>query len=143
VPQAIYPESYHSSASSRLNSLLKTKLREHALILRKLSASLRSQSLSEETILSTLRSKKETLLKEVYAIMTATLGVPPRPDEKFVYEYYDEKGKVGRWEGTPLEFYKTFSSKEYPVRNLLAASLAYQTDLFIVILALAVILADQ
>ena len=45
-------------------------------------------------------------MKEVYTIMTATLGVPPQANKKFVFDYYDKDGKPGRWEGTPVEFYK-------------------------------------
>ncbi|KAJ6609816.1 peptidase C1B bleomycin hydrolase [Mycena sp. CBHHK59/15] len=96
VPQPVYPESTHSSLSGPLNTLLKTKLREHALILRRLHSSLRAESFSEESIISALRLKKEELMKEVYTIMTATLGVPPSPDAKFVWEYYDADGKPGR-----------------------------------------------
>ncbi|TFK54260.1 peptidase C1B bleomycin hydrolase [Heliocybe sulcata] len=114
VPQALYPESTHSSLSSPLNTILKTKLREHGIILRDLTTSLRASSqLSEDQIRTTLRSKKEELMKEVYTIMTATLGVPPRPDEKFTYDYYNKDGKAQSWEGTPLDFYKTFQSKQY------------------------------
>jgi len=114
VPQTLYPESLHSSLSSPINSLLKTKLREHALILRDLSSSLRSSGLHTETeTISALRSKKESLMKEVYTIMTATLGVPPSPDEKFVYDFYDKDGKPGRWEGTPKDFYKTVATDKY------------------------------
>jgi bleomycin hydrolase len=115
VPQAVFPESLHSSLSGPINSLLTTKLREHALILRRLHSSLRAQShiLSKETIKATLRSKKEDLMKEIYTIMSATLGVPPRSHDKFTWEYYDADGKAHSWEGTPLEFYKTFRSKAY------------------------------
>ncbi|KAF9222533.1 peptidase C1B, bleomycin hydrolase [Gyrodon lividus] len=114
VPQPVYPESYHSSASSPLNTLLKTKLREHALTLRALSVSLRADtSLSSEEVQATLRAKKEQLMQEVYTIMTATLGVPPKPDVAFTWEYYNEEGKYCKWEGTPLEFYKAFTAK-YP-----------------------------
>ncbi|KAK7056376.1 bleomycin hydrolase [Paramarasmius palmivorus] len=112
VPQPVYPESTHSSLSGPLNTLLKTRLREHALILRKLSQEL--QSLSAEQRLLRLRSEKEKLIKEVYTVMTATLGVPPSPDKKFVWEYYDSDGKVGRWEGTPKEYYAAFSPKYKP-----------------------------
>ncbi|KAI0949686.1 hypothetical protein AcW1_009219 [Taiwanofungus camphoratus] len=114
VPQPIYPESLHSSLSSPINSLLKTKLREHALILRSLASSLRasSETLSEEAILRTLRAKKEELMKEVYTIMTATLGVPLKAGDKFVWDYYDKDGKAGRWEGTPREFYRAFLNEK-------------------------------
>ncbi|KAI0699227.1 peptidase C1B, bleomycin hydrolase [Cytidiella melzeri] len=114
VPQAIYPESFHSSASSPLNSLLKTKLREHALVLRSLASSFRASTGSSELTsshLAALRAKKEELMKEVYTVMSAILGVPPLPENggkapKFVWEFYDKDGKPGSWEGTPKEFYE-------------------------------------
>jgi hypothetical protein len=112
VPQPVYPESYHSSLSGPINSLLKMKLREHALTLRALSASLRADpSISPELGLSTLRAKKEELMQEVYTVMTATLGIPPKPDASFTWEYYTEDGKYAKWEGTPLQFYKAFTTK--------------------------------
>ncbi|KAF7361958.1 Cysteine proteinase 1, mitochondrial [Mycena venus] len=113
VPQSVYPESTHSSLSGPLNSLLKTKLREHALILRRAHANLRAQSFSPEAIIRALRLKKEDLMKEIYTVMTATLGVPPSPDEKFSWDYYDADGKPGHWEGTAKEFAKAFVSKPY------------------------------
>ena len=76
------------------------------MILRELYASLKATSPSQEAILSPVRAKKEELMREVYTIMTATLGVPPSPNKKFVFDYYDKEGKAGRWEGTPIEFYK-------------------------------------
>jgi bleomycin hydrolase len=115
VPHAIYPESFHSSASSPMNKLIKTRLREHALILRKLSAQLQSdKSMSAEQLTLVLRSKKEELMKEIYTIMTATLGPPPNPNKAFTWDYYDSDGKPASWEGTPLEFYQSFVSKAYP-----------------------------
>ncbi|KAI0081206.1 peptidase C1B, bleomycin hydrolase [Panus rudis PR-1116 ss-1] len=114
VPQSVYPESFHSSLSSPLNKILKVKLREHALILRSLASSLRSEgSLSEEAILSTLRAKKEELMKEIYTIITSVLGVPPAADEKFVWDYYDKDGKPAKWEGTPKEFYRNVATDKY------------------------------
>ena len=116
VPQPIYPESTHSSLSGPLNTLLKTKLREHTLILRRLHQEMKMTKDSDLQILLRLRSEKEKLMKEVYAIMTATLGVPPSPEGKFEWDYYDSSGKFGRWEGTPVEFYRTFGPKQYKVR---------------------------
>ncbi|RPD68637.1 peptidase C1B bleomycin hydrolase [Lentinus tigrinus ALCF2SS1-7] len=114
VPQPVYPESLHSSLSSPINTLIKTKLREHSLILRDLSSSLRANtSLSEEAIIQTLRSKKEELLKEVYIIMSATLGVIPKPDEPFTWDYLDKDGKAASWTGTPKQFYRTFAYDKY------------------------------
>ena len=89
-----------------MNKLLKTKLREHALILRDLNSTLRiSGQLSGGDITSALRAKKEELLGEIYRVMSATLGVPPQPNDKFVWDYYDKDGKAGRWKGTAKEFY--------------------------------------
>lgn len=117
MPQVIYPESLSSSLSGPLNKLLKSKLREHALVLRSLSASLRAsaQPLSEEAVLQTLRARKEELMQEVYTVMSATLGVPPKADAKFVWDYYNKDGKPGHWEGTPVEFYKAFAFDKYSV----------------------------
>ena len=95
------------------------KLREHALILRALHKSLHADaSLSAAAILSTLRAKKEELMKEVYTIMSATLSVPPRAEDKFVWDYYDKDGKAGRWEGTPAQFYKAFAYDKYAVSGV-------------------------
>ncbi len=106
VPQHVYPESAHSSSSGSLNKLLKTKLREHALVLRELSSRLRSSGqLSGVEIITALRSQKEKLLSEIYRVMSATLGVPPQPNDKFVWDYYDKDGKAGRWEGSAKQFY--------------------------------------
>lgn len=114
VPKALYPESYASSNSGNLNKLLKLKLREYALILRRLVS---SSSNSTETLLAA-RAKKEELMGEVWEIMTATLGVPPLPGKSFTWDYNDKDEKPRSWTGTPLEFFKKFTSKQYPVNTL-------------------------
>jgi len=55
-------------------------------------------------------------MQEIYTVMSATLGVVPKPDEKFTWEYYEDgegavkgSGKVKSWTGTPKEFYKAFA----------------------------------
>ena len=107
VPKAIFPESYSSSNSSNLNKLVMTKLREHSLILRDIVNGLRKEGLlSSSEITSVARSKKEELMGEIWTIVTATLGVPPKPDSKFTWSYYDKGGVPHTWTGTPLEFYK-------------------------------------
>lgn len=113
VPQSLYPETIHSSLSGPLNNLLKTKLREHALILRNQAEALRNAFVKEDTVIATLRLKKEGLMREIYNIMTATLGVPPSPNRRFVWEYIDADDKPGRWEGTPKDFYEQFGTKPF------------------------------
>ncbi|KAF9051026.1 peptidase C1B, bleomycin hydrolase [Hymenopellis radicata] len=117
VPQDVFPESTHSSLSGPLNTLLKTKLREDALILRDLSNSLKEKSLAPAAITSILRAEKEHLMKEVYNIMTATLGVPPLPGSKFVWDYYDSDGKPGQFNGTATEFFEKYASKPYAPKD--------------------------
>jgi len=117
VPQSIYPESTHSSLSKPLNDLLKAKLREHALILRALADTLRFSHVKEEIVIANLRTKKEELMKEVYHIMTATLGVPPHPNGRFVWEYIDADEKTGRWEGSPKDYSEQFAGKPYSLAD--------------------------
>ncbi|KAE9401556.1 peptidase C1B, bleomycin hydrolase [Gymnopus androsaceus JB14] len=117
VPQTVYPESFSSSSSSPLNTLLKTKLRENALILRKMTVDLKAAGVSAQAAVSAVRAEKEKLMKEIYTIMTASLGVPPLPNASFTWDYYDENGKFGSWEGTPLDYYKTFAAKPYPAKD--------------------------
>ncbi|KAG1829106.1 bleomycin hydrolase [Suillus variegatus] len=69
VPKPIYPGSCHSNASSPINTLL---------------------NVSPESAVPTLRVKKEELMYKIYTIMSASLGVPPKPDAAFIWEHYTE-----------------------------------------------------
>jgi len=105
-----------------MDVLLRTKLREHGLALRRLHAALRSSpeisSLPYEAanaaLLDCLRKKKEEFMQEIYNILTVSLGVPPLPDCPFTYEYKDKNEKAHSWTGTPREFYLQFSSEKFP-----------------------------
>lgn len=120
VPQSIYPESFSSSATGKLNQIVTTKLREHVLLLRASVKSLRASFAhlpAEEAskhILASLRKQKEAYVGEIYKIITIAQGEPPKPTDKFTWEYYTAKGEYKKWSGTPIEFYKAFSSKQYP-----------------------------
>lgn len=115
VPQAVFVESHNSSNSSRLNSLLTSKLREYALDLRTAYADARAsfdegapRPEGEIRALSAAAARrlKDAQLEEIYRILAITLGAPPKPDEKFTWEYYDKKNKFHRIESTPLDFAK-------------------------------------
>lgn len=120
VPLPIYPESFSSSNSSRMDSLLTTKVREHSLRLRKLDQALRlcewhvdlvnkgEVEKADKARVGILRKKKEEFMREIYNILTVCLGVPPSPTKAFTWEYYDKDNKARSWTGTPREFYKTF-----------------------------------
>ena len=92
-------------------------MREHALILRELTQSLRAQDVSTASAQATLRAKKEELMAEVYNVMTATLGVPPLPNSTFTWDYYDKDGKAATWTGTPKAFYSAFAYDKYSVSD--------------------------
>lgn len=78
VPKYVMPETYNSSKSSELNSVLNLKLRKDAVTLRQMVA----DKASEQEIATT----KSRFLSEVYRILVYTLGEPP---VKFDFEYRD------------------------------------------------------
>ncbi|EJD03399.1 peptidase C1B, bleomycin hydrolase, partial [Fomitiporia mediterranea MF3/22] len=116
VPQSIYPESVSSSSSYNISKLLKPKVLEDGLTLRRLVSSLRG-TVSEDVLLNSARRKKEELMAENWNILTTLFGVPPMPTENFTWEYYDKDGRAKAWNGTSLEFYRTIPANAYPVNT--------------------------
>lgn len=100
VPHSIYPDVYSAQNSGKLNSLLTAKLREQALVLRKLAAAKKDDGYAAHL----LSASKEQFLKEIHSIVTLLLGPPPKPDEQFVWQYYDSNGTAREVRKTPLEF---------------------------------------
>lgn len=82
VPKQVYGESFHSSSSGRLNSLLRTKLRGYAVKLRNASDDGKSEK--------DLVALKDKFMEEVYRLMCITLGPPP---SKFSWSAPDESKK--------------------------------------------------
>lgn len=98
MPKVCFPESYCSESSSRLNAILKSKLREYAQALRTLIAA----GASDEQ----LQEKIKEQMTVIYRIIGVCLGIPP---ETFVWEYYDKSknyNSVGPVTG--LEFYEKY-----------------------------------
>ncbi|KAK5065254.1 hypothetical protein LTR84_001092 [Exophiala bonariae] len=110
VPQKLYPDSYNAMNSGPLNSILTTKLREDALALRAL---VNKPSVKKSSIIAT----KAKFIQEVHLVLTLLLGPPPKPDEKFTWEYYDANEKYYSVSKTPLELAKDISSPSV-VRSL-------------------------
>jgi len=98
VPKSFMPETNSSSDSDSMNTLLVSKLREYAKLLRDRCA----QGSSEEE----LRKSKSELLEEFYRMLAIHLGKPPT---NFYWEWRD-KDKVFHRDGvmTPREFYKKY-----------------------------------
>ncbi|KAF9928439.1 hypothetical protein BGZ67_006996 [Mortierella alpina] len=104
VPKALYPESFSSSNSGRLNALVLSKLREHAAILRRLAA--HGHSLEE------LREEKNKCLKEIYTILAITLGEPPK--KPFTWSFRNKDKKYFEFKDlTPHSYFKDHVG--YPV----------------------------
>ncbi|ETN41152.1 uncharacterized protein HMPREF1541_03087 [Cyphellophora europaea CBS 101466] len=101
VPQTLYPDSYNAMNSSAMGSIITTKLREDALVLRSME-----KSATRSSILAT----KAKMMQEVHCILTLMLGPPPKPDEKFAWEYYDANDKFHRVSKTPLDFANELST---------------------------------
>ncbi|KAK4052427.1 bleomycin hydrolase [Microbotryomycetes sp. JL201] len=117
VPQSVFPESFNSSQSAKLDAILTSKLRQYALELRELySCSLHSlhddhaKTVAEKRLAAqtAARQHKDACLAEVYRILVITLGRPPQPDEEFTWEYYDKSKKFHSVKTTPKQFVKNY-----------------------------------
>lgn len=120
VPQSVFPESYTSSATGKIDGLLTSKIREYALELRALHAAAMS-SLSAldkphaeklAIAVQSARKRKEEQMEEVYRILAISCGTPPKPHEPFTWEYADKHGKYHKITATPVEFYKKYVKTE-------------------------------
>ena len=95
VPKAVMPETNSSENTWRMARLLRRKLREDGLILRKLHQG--SQNVAA------LREKKTEMLTTIYRMLAINLGVPP---ETFTWRYEDKDGKLSEPKAyTPRSFY--------------------------------------
>ncbi|KAG0031775.1 hypothetical protein BGZ82_006833 [Podila clonocystis] len=106
VPKSVYPESYSSSSSGKLNALVISKLRDHAVVLRHLAA--QGHSIED------LRQEKEKSLKEIYNILAITLGEPPK--KPFTWAFRNKDKKLFQFANqTPQSFFKDHVG--YPVEE--------------------------
>lgn len=99
-PQVLYPDSFNAQSSGAIDSLITTKLREDALILREMSTSSSS----------TINALKEKMMREIHLILILTLGPPPPPDTEFNWAYCDKNSKVFMIKATPITFASELST---------------------------------
>jgi bleomycin hydrolase len=98
VPKQAMPETYSSSNSTELNSILDAKLRECSLVLRRLHQEGKSENELEEA--------KQDMLGDIYKISVFLLGEPPKT---FDFEYRDEEGSFHReTKLTPQTFFEKY-----------------------------------
>lgn len=102
VPQALYPDSFNAQNSGTINSIIFSKLREDALILRRMTG-------QTSTTAEMLSNVKEKMVKEIHTILTLTLGPPPPADEEFVWTFYDKDNVSRTVKTTPLAFARDIS----------------------------------
>ncbi|GMG19532.1 unnamed protein product [Ambrosiozyma monospora] len=103
VPNSVYPDSFNTLSSRVMNRLITSKLREFAKILRdKLN---KGENVTET---------KLEMQHEIFRLLCIFLGVPPKPDEEFTWDYYDKDNKFGTVTSTPLNFVKDVIEFDYP-----------------------------
>lgn len=107
MPKKSFPESFSCEASTHMNAVLRSKLRENTKILRDVL----DTNPDEKTVQVTI----DSMMADIYKIVGICLGIPPK---EFVWEYYD-KSKVYHSVGpiTPLEFYNTVVKPVFNVEN--------------------------
>lgn len=98
MPKKCFPETFSCEMSTRLNTILKTKLREYAKTLR--------DALSAGKSDADLQSSISLMMAEVYRIVGICLGIPPT---EFTWTYTDKNKAVQTIQGlTPVQFYDQY-----------------------------------
>jgi len=97
VPMSVQPETYSSESTSRIRQIIRSKLRQQGLELRKMVQQGKSAK--------ALKDRKTEMLGEIYSMLSLTLGEPVKT---FKYAFKNKKGKVVIPEKTytPQEFYQ-------------------------------------
>ena len=96
MPKTFMPETANSNNSDPMNTLLASKLREYAKVIRDMSGASEVE----------LRKKKGELIQEFYKMLCINLGVPP---EMFQWEWRDKDGVFHRRGNiSPVEFYNEY-----------------------------------
>ena len=83
VPAEVMPESYSSDNTSKMRSLIASKLREYGLQLRDMAQKDRKQN--------SIDKAKTRMLSQIYRMIIMTIGEPP---QKFIYAFKDKNGKA-------------------------------------------------
>lgn len=96
VPKEAMHESFNSDNTRNMSRLIRRKLREDGLVLRKWH--------DEGKKAGFLQNKKTAMLAEVYRILMISLGEPPK---EFIWRYVDKDENLNEAKKyTPVSFYK-------------------------------------
>ena len=97
VPTEVQPETYSADNTSKMSSIIKSKLREQGLELHRMVADGRKAK--------DIQKRKTEMLSEIYHMLVITLGEPVK---EFTYAFKDKDGKnitpVRKY--TPKEFFQ-------------------------------------
>ena len=96
VPKSVQPETFSAENTSKISSLISSKLREYGLELRKMVADGKKAQ--------AIDARKTEMLSTVYRMLAMALG---EPEKEFTYQFRNRSGEpVGEPRRyTPLEFY--------------------------------------
>lgn len=96
VPKSVQPETFSAENTSKISSLISSKLREYGLELRKMVA--------DGKKVQAIDARKTEMLSTVYRMLAMALGEPVK---EFTYQFRNRSGEpVGEPRRyTPLEFY--------------------------------------
>ena len=98
VPSSVMPESYNANNTSMMSKMLRRKLREDGLELRKMA--------KDGKIEDDLRKRKGEMLSEIYQILALSLGQPP---VEFQWRYKNKEGDLSELKTyTPKSFYEEY-----------------------------------
>ena len=92
--------------SRTMDTIITTKLREDALVLRSLAKDKSPEAKS------TLGGVKDKMMREIHLILTLMLGPPPNPTKEFTWDYYCKQDKLHSVNISPLKFAAELSSTE-------------------------------
>ena len=104
VPADIQPETYSAENTSKMASIIKSKLREIKSKLREMGLELRKM-VAEGKKPNAINQRKTEMLSEVYHMLVITLGEPVK---EFTFAFKDKNGKAitAQKKYTPKEFYQ-------------------------------------
>ena len=107
MPKKCFPETFSCESSSRLNNILKSKLREYA---RSLHLTIEQGDTDAQ-----IQVQISSMMSEIYRIVGICLGIPP---STFTWEYTD-KSKQFQSVGpiSPQEFYETYVKSVWNVEE--------------------------
>jgi len=108
MPITKFDECYNTMCTKEMNSVLLKKISIATVEMRKRSNAKGKRAMTPEQV----RKFKDTkIMPEIYKVLVNFMGVPPKPNTEFTWEYRERstgdsaRGKFHRQKLTPLQFY--------------------------------------